>query len=220
MSAGGEHIDSSIGSWRTGLVVLVVALLAGLLTSRLVNKRGGEPELQTVARPAMGTLVEIRLPGTSSASAAAAQAALAEVARVDSLFSWLLPPPTQTPPGERERERREMLELGLEVQRWSHGAFDVRMMPLVALWGFAGGEPAVPDPEALAAAVAALQQRGTPADVGELESRPESLHFGAWAKGYAVDRAVAVLQDRGQLAALVNAGGEVRGYGRPWNVGV
>jgi thiamine biosynthesis lipoprotein len=219
VAAGDGHVDSSIGSWRTGALVLVVAMVAGLLTSRLVQRQQ-EPEVTTVSRPAMGTLVEVSLTESDPAAARAARAALDEVARVDSLFSWRLPPPVQTPPAERDRERRAVLETGLEVQRWSRGAFDVRMMPLVRLWGFDGGEPAIPDPDSLAAAVAELAAAGTPLDAAELESRPGILHFGAWAKGYAVDRALAVLRELDRPAALVNAGGEVRGYGRDWTVGV
>ncbi len=219
MANGRDHVDADIGSLRTGLLVLVVCLLAGLVTSRLI-RRDAEPEVHTVSRPAMGTLVQVSLPAADQPAARAAQAALAEVTRIDSLFSWRLPPPAQTPPEERSRERGEVLETGLEVQRWSRGAFDVRLMPLVALWGFDGNEPTVPDAAVLQEAVYRLRKRGVPADVAELESRPEELHFGAWAKGYAVDRALSVLREMGQPAALVNAGGEVRGYGRDWMVGV
>jgi len=221
---GGKHTDSNIGSLRTGLLVLVVCLVAGLMTSRLL-RRDDEPQQLTIARPAMGTVVEITIPGTDDeaareAAALAAQAALAEVVRLDSLFSWLLPRPVQMSADECRFERWVVLEVGLEVQRLSGGAFDTRMMPLVALWGFDGGEPTVPESDALADVVADLAALGAPSDAAELESRPEILHFGAWAKGYAVDRVVAVLQEYGQTAALVNAGGEVRGYGRDWRVGV
>ena len=224
MTSDGKHTDSNIGSLRTGLLLLVACLIAGLLTSRLL-RRDHELQPLTIARPAMGTVVEITIPETSddaarAAAALAAQAALAEVVRIDSLFSWLLPRPVQMTAEEQGRERRAVLELGLEVQRLSGGAFEARMMPLVALWGFDGGEPRVPDESALADVVAELGALGEPRDAAELESRPEILHFGAWAKGYGVDRALAVLQTRGQAAALVNAGGEVRGYGRDWRVGV
>ena len=224
MTTDGKHTDSNIGSLRTGLLVLVVCLVAGLMTSRLL-RRDHEPQPLTIARPAMGTVVEITIPGTDDevareTAALAAQAALAEVARIDSLFSWLLPRPAQMSADDVRDERCAVLEVGLEVQRLSGGAFDTRMMPLVALWGFDGDEPRVPEDAALADVVAELAALGAPRDAVELESRPEALHFGAWAKGYAVDRAVVVLQERGQVAGLVNAGGEVRGYGNDWRVGV
>jgi FAD:protein FMN transferase len=224
VSGGKDHVEPRVGSLRNGLLILVACLAAGFAVGRL-RHCGGEPAPLHLARPAMGTLVEVTVPGTRDAAAASAaleaiQAALAEVARVDSLFSWRLPPPVQTPPGERAAERRELLAIGLRVLQLSDGAFDPRIGPLVALWGFDGQEPRLPPPGALTLAVARLADLARPARVSDLESAPEMLHFGAWAKGYAVDRALAVLRARGIEAALVNAGGEVRGYGRPWRVGV
>jgi len=224
VTRGGKHTGDGIGSLRTGLLVLVVCLIAGLAVGRLLS-RGHEQSPYRVARPVMGTLAEITIPvaadGTGSQAAAlAARAALAEMARIDSLFSGHLPPPVRMSTREVRNERRLVLEAGLEIQLLSGGAFDTRMKPLVALWGFDGGEPAVPENSALAAEVAALARLGQPNDVAELESRPGLLHFGAWAKGYGVDRALAVLKEYGQTAALVDAGGEVRGYGRDWRVGV
>jgi len=221
---GEGHVDNRLGSLRAGLLVLVVCLAAGFAASRL-HLFGAEPAPLSYTRPAMGTLVEITVPGARSAgareaSAQAVQAAFAEVARVDSLFSWRLPPPVQLAPAARTAERLAVLDLGLAALRESGGAFDPRVRPLVDLWGFDGDAPRIPAPTSLAAEVERLRGLGTPADAAELESRPELLHFGAWAKGYAVDRAVAVLRERRQSAALVNAGGEVRGYGRRWTVGI
>jgi thiamine biosynthesis lipoprotein len=52
-----------------------------------------------------------------------------------------------------------------------------------------------------------------------------ALDLGGIAKGWAVDRAVEVLRDRGIENALVNAGGDLRGVGvaadgEPWRIGV
>ena len=46
------------------------------------------------------------------------------------------------------------------------------------------------------------------------------LDFGAVAKGYAVDKAVQMLEHSKVSAALVNAGGEVKGFGNDWIVGI
>jgi len=43
--------------------------------------------------------------------------------------------------------------------------------------------------------------------------KPASLDFGGLAKGYAVDRAIDCLRARGVASALVNAGGDLRGFG-------
>jgi FAD:protein FMN transferase len=221
VTANHGHPEHRLGSLRTGILVLVVCLAAGLLVSRL---RQGDGVTVQYARPAMGTLVEITVRdagrGGAEAAARAVQAALTEVARVDSLFSWRLPPPAATPPAVQAQERRELLALGLQVMRLSGGAFDARVGPLVALWGFDGREPRLPPAGALTLAVSRLASLGMPTGVVELENDPDMLHFGAWAKGYAVDRAVAVLGEHGVRAALVDAGGDVRGFGHDWRVGV
>ncbi len=224
MSGQGRHEEHRLGSLRQGLLILVVCLLAGLATSRLLVRRP-EPEPLRLMRPAMGTLVEVVIPADAEGddrteASLAAGAALAEAARVDSLFSWLLPPPAGMDEAARRAERREVLEDGLQVMRLSGGAFDARVMPLVKAWGFDGDAPHVPVADTLAALTARLAALGSPTDAAELESRPGLLHFGAWAKGHAVDRALAVIRERGRGAALVNAGGEVRGYGKDWQVGV
>jgi len=213
------HVDNRLDSWRTGLLVLLVALLAGYLSARWLG-RDADPGTESVVRPLMGTLVTVTVPGGDPDAAVRVQQALAEVARVDSLFSWRLPPPVQMTVAEREAERRDLLEVGLEVLRASDGAFDPRVMPLLEAWGFDGDLPTVPADALLAGLLADLEALGTPRDAVDLESRPDILHFGAWAKGYAVDRAVEALRRLGQPAALVNAGGEVRGYGHRWRVGV
>ncbi len=224
--SGHPHADNRLGSLRDGLLVLIVCLAAGFAVTRALRQQEQVPQPVRVTRPAMGTLVDVVVPVASDdpaarqAAAAAAAAALAEVARVDSLFSWRLPPPRQMTPEQRSRERTDVLEIALEVQRLSGGAFETRIMPLVRLWGFDDEAPAVPDPAALAAAVARLAALSDPADAAELESRPDALHFGAWAKGYAVDRACEAMRALGQPAALVNAGGEIRGFGRDWAVGI
>jgi thiamine biosynthesis lipoprotein len=50
------------------------------------------------------------------------------------------------------------------------------------------------------------------------------LDVGAFAKGYAVDEAIALLQQRGIDNAIVNAGGDLRAIGRhgdrPWHIGI
>ncbi|MBD3220264.1 hypothetical protein GF314_03400 [bacterium] len=219
------HVDNRLDSWRTGILVLVVALVAGFVTARWFGAGDDGPEPVSVSRPLMGTIVTVTVPGADDPSvrAEAAEhvaAALDEMARVDSLFSWRLPPPVSMPRSEQLAQRRDLLEMAVAVQRASGGAFDPRVLPLVQAWGFDGGEPTVPADTVLARLVAGLREAGLPRDAVELESRPDAIHFGAWAKGHAVDRALAVLERRGQTAALVNAGGEVRGYGRRWTVGV
>ena len=222
-----DHAEHRIGSLWVGILVLAVALAAGWGLGKLLRQGDDrEPEPLTLVRPAMGTIVEIKLRRETEFSretqrlGQAAEAAFAEIARVDSLFSTHLPPPVSMTADEQRAEQERLLAVGLEVMRESGGAFDPRMRPLMELWGFESGEPHVPRPEALRREVARLITAGDPRSPSDLLAAPELLHYGAWAKGYAVDRAIAVLREQGVTEALVNAGGEIRCLGLGWRVGV
>lgn len=109
------------------------------------------------------------------------------------------------------------------------GLFDPALGALIALWGFHTDEfvPAEPNPDALRALLAA---RPRMADVVVEGNRVSSanpavqIDLGGYAKGYALDRAVAILRARGIDNALVNIGGNVMamgGKGRtPWRLGI
>jgi len=104
------------------------------------------------------------------------------------------------------------------VAEASGGDFDVTAGPLVRLWRQAREQGRRPDPSALAAArllvgpglfsVHAASSAGAPARV-ELARAGLSLDLGGIAKGYACDRALAVLASRGVGRALVGMGGDL-----------
>jgi thiamine biosynthesis lipoprotein len=117
--------------------------------------------------------------------------------------------------------------------RWadaSSGAFDPCLGEAVRLWDV---DDKMSPPAG--SAVRRLAGRGLYRDLGVdrhagspvvvFSDRDVSLDLGGIAKGYAVDRAVAVLRDWGITDAFVNAGGDLYAMGRsadgdPWQVGV
>jgi thiamine biosynthesis lipoprotein len=122
-----------------------------------------------------------------------------------------------------------VLERAEQIARWSEGAFDVTVAPLVGAWGFgaaAAPRTGLPDArvlaspigwQALALDVAARQVRK--AD-GALQ-----VDLSGIAKGHAVDRAAEALADLGLQHFMVEAGGEIRtrgrnGEGRPWQIAI
>ena len=121
-----------------------------------------------------------------------------------------------------------VLDCALEIAAASDGAFDPTVGPLVDLWGFgsAGTPRRVPSPEAIGHARShsgwqRLQRRD--GNRGLLQPGGVQLDLSAIAKGYGADLAAAHLRARGVAAALVEVGGEIRGYGRkpdgePWRV--
>ncbi|MGE0127161.1 MAG: FAD:protein FMN transferase [Blastocatellales bacterium] len=108
----------------------------------------------------------------------------------------------------------------LRYSRESDGAFDITVGPLMKAWGFFRGEGRMPSEADLAEARnrigyqhVILNQK----DKTIFFDKPGiELDLGGIAKGYAVDRAVAVLKQHGITSALVSAGGStIHALGAP-----
>lgn len=122
----------------------------------------------------------------------------------------------------------EVLARSLEVARASGGAFDPAVGALVDAWGFGAARDA-PDAAAIRAAAKtpwrpAEQWLELDLDGARACKRaPLQLDLCGIAKGYAVDRMVAVLQRHGVQHALAALDGELRAIGaqpggQPWAV--
>ncbi|MDP1684285.1 FAD:protein FMN transferase [Hydrogenophaga sp.] len=121
-----------------------------------------------------------------------------------------------------------VLDCALDVQRLSAGAFDPCVGDLVDAWGF-GAVRDTPDAQAIRAARHSTLLRGGGSlelEAGRGRARkhaPLQVDLCGIAKGYAVDRMVAVLQQHGVRHALAALDGELRAVGRqasgvPWAV--
>ena len=107
--------------------------------------------------------------------------------------------------------------------------FNPALGQLIALWGFHTDSftPHRPDPARLAALVAARPQMADLTIAGNtVTSRNPAvqLDLGGYGKGYALDRAAAILKAHGVGNALINIGGNVLALGSkgeaPWRVGI
>lgn len=125
---------------------------------------------------------------------------------------------------------RPLIVRASELSAASGGLFNPAIGRLVELWGFHQDErPAGPPPDPRQIAELLEQAPG----MGDLEldgirlrSRNPAvrLDFGAFAKGYGIDRTIELLRQRGIENAIINAGGDLRAIGRhgerPWRIGV
>lgn len=123
-----------------------------------------------------------------------------------------------------------IIEQSAELSARSDGLFNPAIGGLLNLWGFQSSErPSGPPPTKAAIdewrlsrpAMAAVRLRD---GVLTSDNPRVQLDFGAFAKGYAIDVAIAKLRARGIENAIVNAGGDLRAIGskdgQPWRVGV
>lgn len=186
------------------------------------------PELQRFEyeEPHMGTRFRLVLYAADAPAAeSAAGAAFARLAELDGLLSDYDPeselsrlsarsaggaPPEAIPVGD---DLWRVLVRAQELAERSGGAFDVTVGPYVRLWRRAARQGALPSPERLADAAAAvghaklaLEIEGRRVRLGAADMR---LDLGGIAKGYALDEMLRVLSGRGVERALVDGGGDV-----------
>jgi thiamine biosynthesis lipoprotein len=124
-----------------------------------------------------------------------------------------------------------VLDISRRLFDASRGAFDPTVGPIRALWKEAaasGREPLESEIEQARRLVGLEKIRVVTARDGTrsatLPPGGAMLDLGAVAKGYAVDRVRAMLQERGVGSALVVLGGEIAAFGkkdgRPWRIGI
>ena len=191
--------------------------------------RGGR---QCVARmrPLLGTLVEIRAGGAAPRVAGGIAAAFAAIERVQRLMSFHdagsdVSRINSTPVGREvavDRETYGVLRHALDLGHRSGGAFDIAVAPSLVSAGFlpypalGGLLPQRADDTNHQARFSDLELL---ADCGVRWRKKGWIDLGGIAKGYAVDVAVAALRSHGITHGLVNAGGDLRGFGdRPWPI--
>lgn len=126
-------------------------------------------------------------------------------------------------------ETVEVLRVARQISERSNGAFDVTFAALSPVWrSLRATPPSVPSDEAIEAARALVDYRQLVVDYADNTAslrRPSmAIDLGAIGKGHGVDRAGAVLAERGIENFLVGGGGDllVRGTkrGTPWRLGV
>ncbi|OGU19709.1 MAG: thiamine biosynthesis protein ApbE [Hydrogenophilales bacterium RIFOXYD1_FULL_62_11] len=185
-----------------------------------------------------GTLVEITIYGAPETQARQATAAV--LARFDTLHqqlhAWqpsaLSRLNTTLAQGERATVTPELAMMLRDAQTLSTQSGD-RFNPaiggLIALWGFHADTPQsrVPDTAAIAGWVKRQPRMGDlhiEASQVWSDNPAVQLDLGGYAKGRALDDAVAILKQHGIQNALINIGGNVIALGqhgeRPWRVGI
>ena len=149
-------------------------------------------------------------------------------------------------------ELATMLQDAAQLSAQSQGLFNPAIGGLIELWGFHADEfkPVLPDEKLIAQWVSANPQmsdlvfnpshpplvrggaaapspdKGRAGEGFEIGSRNKAvqLDLGGYAKGYALDRAAAILRKQGINNALINIGGNIIALGqhgkRAWRVGI
>ncbi len=235
---------------RPELPALVLLIAGGLLIAVLLGRLGGpgvysnDPAGTAVLGPIVLRATVVAPPEGGVDPEAAFARAVAEVRRLNDLLSRYQEesevlrinaagPETWT---DVSPVTWRVLVEAMRYHRLSDGAFDVTVGPLVTYYkplmkAEAEGEPVrvFPGEAWIRSALERVGSRHVRLDEDRRRVRLDrdgmALDFGAIAKGYAVDRAIEVLQAEGIRDAYVEIGGEVRTIGRhpegrPWRIRV
>lgn len=186
----------------------------------------------------MGTLFTITLYADDETSAkAAGDSAFTKIAALDHMMTDYdsdseLMQLCRKPFGEPVRvsdELFDILQRSQQISELSEGAFDVTVGPLVRQWRRARRAQTLPTPDQINQARESVGWRKLKLDSQNktvtLTVPKMQLDLGGIAKGYAADKALEVLRQRGITRALVAASGDIAIGDAPpgkrgWRVGV
>jgi thiamine biosynthesis lipoprotein len=196
------------------------------------------PTLITRAHRTMGSEVRVTAWTAEEGKALAAFAdAFAEFDRLDALLSVWKPGSDvlrlNAAAGESavgvSAETIEVLQAAIMIGGWTNGKFDITFGALSDIWKFDHDrDERVPADEEIAARLPLVDYRGVTVDAAARSAlvarRGMRVHLGGLGKGYAVDRAVAMIRARGLQDFMVQFGGDLYVSGHsgdgPWRLGI
>ncbi|MCK5600205.1 FAD:protein FMN transferase [bacterium] len=112
-----------------------------------------------------------------------------------------------------------LIELCIEMNKETKGAFDITLGELSDLWGFPGDDHHVPVPEDIKAFLA--KKRIISVEANEVKKENCVIDLGAVGKGFLLEIAQEFLKDNGINTYLLNFGGNVSCWGnRKYKVGL
>ncbi len=210
-------------AWLTGLLVAVLAVSA-------------QAEwFDRVDDGIMGTRIVVELWADDATQAnAAIDAVMAEMVNIDNNMSTYKPESEVSrvnanaakAPMQISQELFDLLTTALEFSRITEGAFDITYASVGFMYDFRAHKK--PTEAEIESALPAVNYHHV-----VLDAKARTVFFtqpgvridlGGIGKGYAVDRGIAILQQRGISHALVTAGGDSRiigdRFGKPWIVGI
>lgn len=123
----------------------------------------------------------------------------------------------------------EVLEEAKHISVLTKGAFDITIAPLTKLWKTAREKKQFPSSSEIKRKKGLVDYTNLVIDRKrrkvKFKKKGMEIDLGGIAKGYCIDKAIKILQDKGIKQATVNAGGDLRTLGRKslfesWKVGI
>lgn len=178
----------------------------------------------------MGCNFEITVVAENEAKAADyIDLAVGEIQRIEQLISsWDADSQTSTinknagiEPVKVDEELFDLIERAVTISKLTDGAFDISYASMDRIWKFDGSMSVMPSEKMIAASVAKVGFENITLNKEEnsvyLNTKGMKIGFGAIGKGYAADKAKALLMRKGVTAGIINASGDMNTWGKQTN---
>ncbi len=155
--------------------------------------------------------------------------AISEISRIEKLISsWdknsqtsLINKNSGLKPVKVDKELFQLIERALKVSKLTNGAFDISFASMDKIWKFDGSMSTMPSADIIKKSVEKVGYQNILLDTENqtvfLKFKGMKIGFGAIGKGYAADKAKALLIEKGVEAGIINASGDLNAWGKQPN---
>lgn len=120
-----------------------------------------------------------------------------------------------------DEELFHLIKRAIKISKLTNGAFDISYASMDKVWFFDGSMKEMPSEEDIRNSVAKVGYQNIILDETAhsvfLKLEGMKIGFGAIGKGYAADKAKALLQSKGVTAGIINASGDLNTWGKQPN---
>lgn len=175
----------------------------------------------------MGSRFDITVVATNQTEADSyIDLAIAEITRIERLISsWDQKSQTSeinrnagVKPVKVDRELFDLIDRSIGISKLTDGAFDISYASMDRIWKYDGSMTAMPSEEAIKASVEKVGHHNIIMDPTNstvfLKLDGMKIGFGAIGKGYAADKAKALLMAKGVKSGIINASGDMNTWGK------
>lgn len=204
-----------------------------LLSASLLFTACNTPQDDVITFSAMNTIMKIKTSGKGNAARKANQEVENAIVTLENLISttketsevWKL----NHNQGEMISVSADTVELAtfsLKMAEESFGALNPCLYPVIKEWGFTTEEYKVPSPQVISELLNHTDYTKVKISENAISLEKDMmLDFGAVGKGYAGDRAICILREKGIESALLDLGGNIQVLGaKPdgseWKIGI
>lgn len=152
--------------------------------------------------------------------------AINEISRIEKIISsWdvhsqtsLINKNSGIQPVKVNKELFQLIQRAIKISKLTDGAFDITYASMDKVWKFDGSMTEMPSVEVIKRSVEKIGYQNIVLDEASqtvfLKLEGMKIGFGAIGKGYAADKAKALLQDKGVKGGIINASGDLNAWGK------